>query len=366
MTQYNAADDVIYFASCAVNGTAPDKERIGAADLDEVYRLASRHSVGSAVAYAVESAGAKDARSAQAIAAAVRKTAVFDKEWNAIKSEFAEAGIVFAPLKGAVLKNDYPKYGMREFSDYDILIDPERADEVRAIMEGLGYTAEKFDVGVHDVYHKEPFLNFEIHRALFDRRHDALGEYYKNVSDRLRGDGCEKSFSPEDFYLYQIAHEYKHFSGGGTGLRSLLDVYVCLKKPLDMEYVAAEAEKMGIADFEKNNRSLALHLVGGEELTGSEQAMLDYVVTSGTFGTVSHSIENKMRKNGRSKIRYALGRFFVPFRKKNPYYDFFAGVYPFFYRHKIFLPFLPFYRAVNSIKKGNFRKELKALKKAGK
>ena len=32
-----------------------------------------------------------------------------------------------------------------------------------------------------------------------------------------------------------IVHEYKHYSGGGTGLRSLLDTYVYLRKvPLDM------------------------------------------------------------------------------------------------------------------------------------
>lgn len=46
--------------------------------------------------------------------------------------------------------------------------------------------------------------------------------------------------------IYMIAHEYKHFSKGGTGLRSLLDTYVFLRhcdETLDKEYVESELKK---------------------------------------------------------------------------------------------------------------------------
>ena len=55
------------------------------------------------------------------------------------------------------------------------------------------------------------------------------------------------------FYLYVTVHEYKHYAGGGTGLRSLLDAYVSLRRHgdgMDMAYIAAEAEKLGIAEFD--------------------------------------------------------------------------------------------------------------------
>ena len=64
------------------------------------------------------------------------------------------------------------------------------------------------------------------------------------------GDGFEKHLSQEDFYLYVTSHEYKHYSAGGTGLRSVLDTYVYLQKAApDMDYVTAEAEKLGMAEF---------------------------------------------------------------------------------------------------------------------
>ena len=42
-----SARDIIYLASCAVNETMPDPERVAAMDLDAVYRLARGHSTAS-------------------------------------------------------------------------------------------------------------------------------------------------------------------------------------------------------------------------------------------------------------------------------------------------------------------------------
>lgn len=81
---------------------------------------------------------------------------------------------------------------------------------------------------------------------------ERICSYYRDVKNRLKtacGKQYELRFSDEDFYVYMIAHEYKHYSGGGTGLRSLLDTYVyCLKKgkTLDWDYISGEIEKLGI------------------------------------------------------------------------------------------------------------------------
>ena len=361
---YKAAHNVIYLAGCAVNETVPNLTKTE--DTESVYSYAGRHKLTAAVAMAMESAGKKDKMSGLAILNALKKKILFEKAYTQVKYELEKAGIWFLPLKGMILKEFYPKPGMREMGDYDILFDVDRADDVKAIMEGLGYETGSFGSSHHDCYEKWPFLRFEMHRELFSPGHDVkLYEYYRDVYNRLLGEGYEKHFSPEDFYIYIIAHEYKHYSTNGTGLRSLLDTYVYLQKvKLDMDYVTAVTEKLGMAMFEAANRSLAMHLFTGKKLTASDREMLKYILSSGVYGTLKHRVENKIKKSGGKKMRYMLNRFFVPISKKNKRYAEVSGFYPFFYKHKYLLPILPFYRTFRAIRNGKFKAELLAVRKA--
>ena len=80
-----------------------------------------------------------------------------------------------------------------------------------------------------------------------------------------------------------------------------MDTYVYLKKKgdaLDWNYIAGELDKLGIADFESQNRSLALHLFSVEKLTEQDEEMLDYILSSGTYGTVQNCVSNKVKKLG--------------------------------------------------------------------
>ena len=358
------SQDLIYLVSCAVNGRTPDPEQVAAMDLDAIYKLASRHMLAATVAPALKAAGVQDQRFENALKRSVLKSSTMDMEMDALFAALTAAGIWHMPLKGAVLQHLYPAYGMRQMCDHDILFDARRAEDVKAIMEGLGFRVERFGVSNHDVYHKAPVSRFEMHRALFGPGADSkLVAYYRDMKTRLLGDGCKKRLSPEDFYLYLTAHEFKHYSGGGTGLRSLLDTYVYLQKtPLDMAYVAAEASLMGMADFEAQNRALAQHLFSGEELTEADREMLDYILSSGVYGTMAHRVENRMRKNGWGKLRYAAARLFVPLSEKNEESAAFTTFYSFFYKHKVLLPLLPFYRVLRGLKNGKLIAELKALK----
>ena len=92
-----------------------------------------------------------------------------------------------------------------------------------------------------------------------------------------------------------------------------------------MDYVAAEAEKMGLAEFEADNRALSLRLFSGETLTERDREMLDYALSSGVYGNYDNRVENGMRKVGGSRLRYALNRFFVPISKKSSRYVVFAN-----------------------------------------
>ena len=71
-----------------------------------------------------------------------------------------------------------------------------------------------------------------------------------------------------------------------------------------------------------------------------------------------------MREHEGSRLRYALSRFFVPLSKKSKRYAAHANAYPFFYRHRILLPILPFYRTFRAIRSGEFQAEAKAIRNA--
>ena len=306
--EYRAAtDELIALCSWAVNGSAPDKAQTAGFALDNLYAAARRQLLTGVAAYGLEAAGRIDPAFAQAKAKAIRKTVLQDAERTAVLNRLEEAGIWYMPLKGAVLKDYYPKLGMRQMCDNDILFDSSRAEDVRAIMESLGFQTKEFGVKYRDCYQKEPVCYFEMHRALFTPYAGAsVFEYYRDVKARLIKDGGNAfgyHFSNEDFYLYMTAHEYKHFSYSGVGLRSLLDAYVFLKRfegRLDEDYIAREAQKLGLAEFERQNRGLALRLFQGEALSDGDRAMLDYLSSSGVFGTKEQLAQNLVRKHGRA------------------------------------------------------------------
>ena len=314
-SEYRAAmADVLYLAGCAVQKQVPDRQRIAETDLETLYQSAQNHKLAAITGMALESAGIKDIRFSKAILLAQRKNILLETDLAAVSAKLEEASIWHMPLKGTVLKDLYPRFGMREMADCDVLIDAEKAKDIRRIMESLGYQSEEFGCGIHDFYFKKPVSGFEMHRALFSKTGPAeLYTYYIDVRNRLVRDEGKQfrfHFTDEDFYLYMIAHEYKHYSEGGTGLRSLLDTYVFLKsKHLDSAYIAQEAKKMGLSDFEEKNRALAFHVFEGAELTPEETERLDYMIFSGTYGTVENNAQNQIARKGR--WGYFLSKFFL-------------------------------------------------------
>ena len=330
------------------------------------YALAQRHMLSAAVAAALESAGYKDERSALAIGISVRRALFFDRERKAVCAALEEAGIWYVLMKGLVLRQYYPKFGMREMTDNDILFDADRAEDVRDIMERLGFTTVLFGDRNQDVYQKPPMLNFEMHSSLFGVMHDQrLYRYYQSVKERLVPcGGMEYRFTPEDFYVYMIAHEHMHYYSAGTGLKGLVDVYVYLKHvETDAQIVREELDKLGILQFEQALRSLSLHLFGNEALTDADREMLDYMLSSGAHGTRENVMHNEIRRAEGSKLKYARDRFFGAISKNDPQHERHVKRYPLFFKYKILLPFLPFYRIWNAVRSGRFRKELKLLLK---
>ena len=103
-----------------------------------------------------------------------------------------------------------------------------------------------------------------------------------------------------------MVHTYKHYASGGMGLRTILDVYLYLRKnkELDFSYVEKELGKLNIADFEKQFRKLCFDVFSVNEsdakadwyegLPTDEKNMLDYIMGAGTYGNVDNSISTPL------------------------------------------------------------------------
>ena len=347
---------IIYLISCALAGKKPDKSLIDTSLLEAVHKIASRHSLSAIVAYSLEKVGLADATFLEEKNLAIKKVILLDAERRAIFSECDKLGIRYMPLKGVIMKDLYPYVGLRQMSDNDILIDDENREALKDIMVSRGYEVYMFNDGNHDVYMKNPVYNYELHVSLFgDNFEPRFKEYFSTAFDegiKVSENGLCYAMTDEYYYVYFKAHEYKHWRGGGTGLRSLVDTYVFLnaKNALNDEKIKAELKELGIYEYEQKTRALSLKIfdptfaernVKEDMLTDEEEYFLEDFLLHGTYGSQRKSIENSIKKIdeanenggvGKAKMKYVLSMVFRPteFYRKN---------YPLARKYKILIPF---------------------------
>ena len=368
---------------CALNGETAEASW-SSEEWMRIWHLAKRSNVEAALWQAVkpyEEALPEKLRSLwkQAGTMGMYRELQFDVEREQLLEALEEHGISYLPLKGILLKDYYPKPGMRYMCDNDILygyVEPDPAGGyclrgkteaereqglleaqkvLCSIMKQHGYEVEGL-TGNHDAFQKLPMFNFELHRALFDKTSPFL-PYYKNPwkrAVRSTESPYRYGYSTEDLYLFVTAHAYKHYDGSGCGIRTLADEAMYLKKQgdsMDWSYVEAEAETLGLSAFEKALRRCAEHLLLGRgEAEADDWEMAYYMLGCGTYGTMDNRI---MRSIGRlqtetggdkkqAKKRYVRDRIFLSEERIQEYY-------PFFYRHKYLRWMFPIYRTVRGL-----------------
>ena len=287
----------------------------------------------------------------------VAKNLVQVSERDKLVRLLTEDGIDVLPLKGSVLIDMYPNPSWRQMADLDMLIRADqnhkvRAHKVRAHMERLGYTTKIFDSGKDDCYDLPPFLHVEMHRQLVPESSPlpGLSDYYVDpwrravagaASDAKTGTANSQPspadeqpthlyhFSWDDYYLFLLAHFYRHFQVGGSGIRNVMDIHVFLqnhKQDLHEEYLAAELEKLYMTDFRTDMEARAELWFGAATKTQSapepqqdtyEQTPvhrhredIDYLLfSSGAYGLVSYSMDfalNRQAEEHRSKLTTGL------------------------------------------------------------
>lgn len=362
----NSEKQLLHLVLCALHDKIPDTKLISSLNYEDLLKISKFHSLTVMTAYALESAGIKNKEINEEKNLVLRNILLLDNERRKICNFFDENHIWYMPLKGVYLKEYYPRTGMRQMCDNDILIDPDGISSTDKWMLERGYS--KHEESSHDIsYLKPPCYNYEIHYALVADYHGhSWAEYYSSVKEKLiqkSENSFEYCFTNEDFYIFMCLHEYKHYSSGGTGLRSLIDVYVFLDKfseKLDWEYIREECKKLEIADFEEKSRLLALKLLSSDEipeLNDDEAEMLGFYFNSGVYGTISNKAEQRMNSfNSDSKFVYFFRRIFPPL-------DVYKRRFPFFYKHRILLPIGWGYRLLRGIfcKKSSIKAEIKAV-----
>ena len=389
-TGYN----LIYLTTCALHGMTPEPVSVRSMDLHQVFRMAKFHSLTSISYVALDTylktypdkAGDIDSQLLSdwknAKNQAIYKQMMMDAERGAILKYMEEKGIWYMPLKGIILKELYPKSGMREMVDNDILFDINYRKDIRKYMVQRGYKDEHCGGPVHDMYLKAPFFNFEMHVMLYARYNSQLFyDYYQDVKSRLikdDGNAYGYHFTDEDFYLYVLIHAFKHYESGGFGIRTLLDLYVytqAKKQTLNWEYLDKEMNHLGIAEFERNCRTLAEKLFDVPKVdfegifTEEDLADMEFFLSAGSKGTTRIAFTQRINRMVDEeditfgvKLKYLYKRLF-------PDVGFYESAAPWAYKHKVLLPFFIAYRlSVKVVKRReDIWKEVKfTLNKKGK
>ncbi len=341
-----AAADLIYLVSCAVNGEKTDPKKCAAMNLKHIYKLALFHGLTIAACNALEQSVKLPEYLFQSKYQIIRRLSLFNIERKKVMNKLEENGIWYLPLKGAVIREMYDNPALREMSDNDILFDSERAKDVKRIMTELGFKCTKFGASNHDVYSKSQNVLFEMHRSLFSQyKRPELYALYADIKDKLVLDENRKygyHMTPEDFYAYLLCHMYKHYSQGGVGLRSLLDIYIFNKKQgasLNWEYLGAELEKQKLTDYEKSVRKLSWKAFTGQPLSEEEQRELDFYSDSNCFGSDENVLAQKLNNDdsGSAKRSYVKSRIFQSDTVMQE-------AHPFIYQHKVLYPFWVVFR----------------------
>ncbi len=298
---------MVSLLACALNRKTPALDSVKQIDMEKLYQMAKFHSVSALIAMTLEDAGIELSKEfKEAKQKSIRKSMLLNAEFQKVSTYLEQNKIWHIPLKGRRMQHYYPKIGMREMADTDILFDANFREQIKTYMESIGYEAKSVGNGNHDVYMKLPVYNYEMHVSLYGQAHkEELRNYYASVKERLlleEGKQYTYYFSKEDFYVYMISHEYKHFISSGIGFRALADCFVFLKieeNNLDWNYIRRELKKLTITEFEESTRKLSKRIFSGESLNTlveEEREIVEQYLFAGTYGTKERWVTNQVKQ----------------------------------------------------------------------
>ncbi len=378
---------LILLLKCALYRQSPDWSLFTASDIQSIKQQSEFHGVAAMIGWVLSRKTVDNAllnadqkrEWKEKYYHSFKRSFFLDRELARVADALDGAHIWHVKLKGCVLAQYYPKEGMREMCDVDLLIDAAMSSQAKDVMETLGYRVDEYGISHHDVYSRPPIFCFELHTKLFMESYSDYHSYYLRCQDKLipgTFGKYEKMFSDDDFYIFQLAHTCKHLHKSGIGLRALTDIFV-MKRSLTLhrDYLDRELEKLNIAKDERYLSMLAEKLFSNPDsaeipaLSKEEENLLSFMLASGAKGTFEQLFNNRtsndvyadtfdMRKNKKDYIKKRLF----------PDPETYKTAHPFFYRHRFARPALPIVRFGTSLTnhKGKVKRELQRLRRLSK
>lgn len=211
-------------------------------------------------------------------------------------------------LRGALLKYDYPFPDMRGMSDLDYLVRMEDYPTIQQVAEGLGARHYETDGG-HFSFTFPPQLVVEFHPNLIHVA-SPVGTAINPGWQYVRPDSgpYRQELTEEGFYLNMLCHLAYHFADGGTGVRSVLDLWVYRRHSPQPNHVIVrrELERAEMLEFAQQIEGLAEGWFGSPVTPYENPELERYILDSGTYGTVRQAVLNAASFSGEGGRSAAL------------------------------------------------------------
>jgi hypothetical protein len=241
-------------------------------------------------------------------------------------------GIPYMPLKGAIIRQYYPRPWMRTSCDIDILVKAEDLERAKnGLISELGYN-HLGDYTSHDITLASPSgVRLELHHSLCDSISDygasVLSDIWQKTVIKKDTEFCH-IMTNEVFYFYHIAHMARHFSLGGCGVRSVIDLWI-LNSRLNFDKNGCNAllESCGLLKFAEAMENLSRVWLDGERRDESISEIEEYIIKGGVYGNAENRIKVQQTKAG-GHTKYLWSRIFIstkelkrkyPSLEKKPY-----------------------------------------------
>lgn len=287
----------------------------------ELYGALNKHDMAHFAGYALRKAGVKvEDSEVQSVLDRATDTAAFrymkiNRDVLDITSALEEAGVPHILLKGSVIRKYYPVPWLRTSCDIDVLVKPCDTERAKAALsEELEYTylsAWNYEIS----YETPSGTHIELHHTLCDgdgRENEILASVWER-SHVKEGTSFTYEMSDEMYYFYHVAHMAKHFVSGGCGIRTFVDIWVLgTRVEFDKEKRYALLDAGGLLAFARAAEQLAFVWLGGAEHTALTEALEEFILSGGTYGTMENRVAVNQARHG-SKASYLMSRIFLPY-----------------------------------------------------
>jgi hypothetical protein len=213
-------------------------------DWEKTTRLINSHGIIALAAYNIKEAHLENLVPSEYMAFLenglqrnILRNAWLKERWKNVNNILNSAGIKHILLKGMALEHTlYGGHGLRQMTDIDILIHPDKALKAWKILQENGFRTGLLKSSLHQkiIVHSSNHLpalikddySVEIHTRLFSRNkaHEDYSDLIAETTE-IMIDGVPANVLPENVHLeYLISHFEKHLAGGECQMRTFADI----------------------------------------------------------------------------------------------------------------------------------------------